>query len=131
MNKSIDWRTNIIRPGALQDCFIAEREGIHGSLEFSYAPPLGQHIEACQTEVEKENERGRGEAAFVAMCRFVSSYLRSWSEKDDVSLENIQCLRSQLLIRIYRVLCNQVGSDARPSAKPGLPPTGDELLGKS
>ena len=127
--KTIDWRTNIIRPDVSQEGFIAEREGIHGSLEFTYLPPLSAATEQIQGKVEIQQAAGRHESACDDMSRFVAEYLQTWSEKDAVALDNVRCLRPQLLFRVFKILCNASGSDTKPGPAKDVK-TGETLAGK-
>lgn len=127
--ETIDWQTNIIRPNLAQPGYIAERQGIHGSLSFEYLPPLSTATEAVQGRIEVLQATGRHGEAADEMIKFVSEYLQTWSEKDPVSLSIIRCLRPQLLFRLFKILVNAAASDPAPGNAKAV--TGEALAGKS
>lgn len=130
MAQTIDWRTNIIRPGLAQEGFIAEREGLHGSLEFTYLPPLPNATEAAQGRIEGLQATGRHGDACDEMTKFVAEYLQTWSEQAQVELASIRCLRPPLLFRMFKILCNAGSSDPRPGPTREVR-TGEQIAGKS
>ena len=128
--KTLTWRDNLIRPDLSQDGFIAEREGIHGSLDFKYLPPLPVQTEAIQGRVEQLQAVGKTGEAAGEMIKFVGEYLQSWSEDAPATIENITILRPPLLFRMFKILVGASGSDVKPG-RTEVAKTGEALLGKS
>jgi len=128
--KTLTWRDNLIRPDLSQDGFIAEREGIHGSLAFGYLPPLPVQTETIQGKVEALQTVGKTGEAAGEMIKFVAEYLQSWSENAPVNIDNITIMRPPLLFRLFKILVGASGSDPQGRTDT-VAKTGDALLGKS
>jgi|LakMenEpi03Aug12_release.lakeMendotaPanAssembly.Ray.scaffolds.fasta_scaffold309422_2 hypothetical protein len=118
-----DWKSNLIRDGIAQEGYIAEVEGIHGELSFTYRPMLGQKADLYTDMVAKEPN---AEKAYLFVCDIVADHVTGWSEAVPPSKDSMRCLKQKLLVAMYRIIRGDRASDALKASK-----TGDELLGKS
>ncbi|MFN9110311.1 MAG: hypothetical protein ACK5XN_09605 [Bacteroidota bacterium] len=123
-----DWKSNFIRDGVSQDGFIAEVDGLHGSISFKYRPMLGQHAELYADAIEKA-VTADPEKGYLKMVDVVAEYLQEWDQPAELNKENVRRLKQRLMIRIYRIIRGDNKSDDRPGLD--LASTGDQILGKS
>lgn len=126
-----DWKDNFIRDGVTQQGFIAEQDGIHGSLLFSYRPMLGQHAELYADMIDKLMLQDP-EKAYLKTVDVVSDYTTDWDQDRPLSKESIRIIKKRLLIRMYSIIRGEQKSDPIPGSEGNIiARTGDQILGKS